>query len=184
MSTSDPNELDPNKLALQQFQTGKGAFERGHYRQAVNVLEQASDTTASGSLLHGEIQLWLVTAYEAAEMRTEAIALCKQLTHHPDYKTRQQAKRLVYILEAPRLRTRPEWLTQIPDLATLDESERDEQTAYSKVMARAPRAPRPKPPADLEPIDLSQVNTRDNRFVWVAIGAIALTLGGLFWFGQ
>jgi len=32
-----------------------------------------------------------------------------------------------------------------------------------------------------EPLDISQVNTRDNRFIWAALIAIALTLAGLIW---
>ena len=32
-----------------------------------------------------------------------------------------------------------------------------------------------------EPIDLSQVNTQDNQFIWVALGVIFLIIGGLIW---
>ncbi|MGA9380278.1 MAG: hypothetical protein WBV73_16055, partial [Phormidium sp.] len=34
-----------------------------------------------------------------------------------------------------------------------------------------------------EPVDLSQVNTKDNRFIWVALIAIVLILSGLVWWG-
>ena len=40
------------------------------------------------------------------------------------------------------------------------------------------RKPKPEP----EPIDLSQVNTADNQFIWIALVGVILTLGGLFWF--
>jgi hypothetical protein len=39
---------------------------------------------------------------------------------------------------------------------------------------------KPKPP-EPEFVDLSQVNTRDNRFIWVAIIAIGLTISYLVW---
>jgi hypothetical protein len=39
----------------------------------------------------------------------------------------------------------------------------------------------PQPKQLPEPVDLTQVNTRDNRFIWVALITIGLTLGGLIW---
>ncbi|MBD2460038.1 hypothetical protein H6G89_03175 [Oscillatoria sp. FACHB-1407] len=166
------------ELIRSHYQTGRAAFERGSYRQSVQALEKAASLVNRNSRLGGEIQIWLVTAYEAAEQREDAIALCEKLTRHPDRDTRKQGNRLLYILKAPRLKTRPEWLTQIPDLATLEESERDTKGAYTPPK----RSPRPrKVEPDLEPIDLSQVNTKDNRFVWVALIAIALIVGSLLW---
>jgi hypothetical protein len=32
-----------------------------------------------------------------------------------------------------------------------------------------------------EPIDPSQINTRDNGFLWVALAGVVLVLGGLWW---
>jgi tetratricopeptide (TPR) repeat protein len=167
------------ELARVQYRIGREAFERGQYRQAVQSLEKAVGLVGRGTRLGGEIQIWLVTAYEAAEQRSEAIALCEQLVRHPDRETRKQGRRLLYILKAPRLKIRPEWLTQIPDLTTLEEGDRAYQGASAPVVKRPPR---PKPKPDPEPIDLSQVNTQDNRFVWVALVAIALILGSLIWF--
>ncbi|HEY9645483.1 MAG TPA: hypothetical protein V6C88_03885, partial [Chroococcidiopsis sp.] len=91
---------------------------------------------------------------------------------------------LLYILKAPRLRTRPEWLTQIPDLTNLEDSTQDFKQTYAKTTPK--RSPRPKKDDDdeLKPIDLSQVNTKDNRFVWVALGAVVLTIGWLVWQSQ
>jgi tetratricopeptide (TPR) repeat protein len=163
------------ELAKAQYQAGKQAFERGDYRQSVEYLEKAISLANPDSQLGGEMQTWLVTAYEAAGKLPEAIALCEQLSQHPDLKTRQQGKRLLYILKAPRLKTRPEWQTQIPDLANLNENN-DKQFA-AKYSASSPK---PQP----EPVDLNQVNTKDNRFIWVALIAVALIMGGLFWFGR
>ncbi|MDX2215416.1 MAG: hypothetical protein SFY66_19290 [Oculatellaceae cyanobacterium bins.114] len=167
------------ELVKAHYQSGKAAFERGAYRQSVQALEKAASLVNRTSRLGGEIQIWLVTAYEAAEQREEAIALCEKLTRHPDHDTRKQGSRLLYILKAPRLKTRPEWLTQIPDLAALDISERDTKGAYTP--AKRPPRPRPSVEPNLEPIDLSQVNTKDNRFIWVALIAIALIFGSLLW---
>lgn len=121
--------------------------------------------------------MWLVTAYEAAGQRKEAIALCTQLERHPTLETRKQSRRLRYILEAPKLNRPAEWLTQIPDLASLPDSE------ATRIGAAAPSVkPKPRPRPQPEPVDLSQVNTKDNLFIWVALVAIAITLAGLVWF--
>ena len=168
----------------QHYQSGKVAFERGHYRQSIEQLEQALELVTRGSSLGGEIQIWLLTAYQAAGKLEEAIALCQKVSRHPDPTTAKQGKRLLYILKAPKLRTRPEWITPIPDLAALEDNP-TAQAGLSEYRTKIkPRRKRPKKQEDedLEPIDWSQINTRDNQFVWVALGAIALTLGGLAFF--
>lgn len=170
------------ELVKTEYESGKNTFERGDYRRAVQHLERASALVESGSRLGGEVQIWLVTAYEAAGQRSQALNLCRQISRHPDLKTRQQAKRLTYILEAPLLRTRPEWLTEIPDLSTLPDNGSPDNPGVSKFTPATPRKPSSKPrPTIPEPVDLSQVDTRDNRFIWVALGTIGLILSGLVW---
>jgi hypothetical protein len=34
-----------------------------------------------------------------------------------------------------------------------------------------------------EPVDLSQVNTRDNSFVWVGLMGVVVAIAGLIFFG-
>lgn len=169
------------EIAKAEYQAGKAAFERGDYRRSVQCLEKAASLVERRSKFGGEVQIWLVTAYEAVGQRTEAIELCEQVSRHPDLKTRKQGSRLLYILKAPKLKTRPEWFTQIPDLSNLEDPNREVKLAASVPNKRPPR-PRPQP--DPEPIDWSTVNTKDNQFVWVALGAIALIAGLLAWFSQ
>jgi len=165
-----------------EYEAGKATFERGLYRQSVQHLEKASALVNRTSPLGGEVQMWLVTAYEAADQRTEAIALCQQLTRHPDWQTRTQSKRLLYILEAPKLNTRPEWLTQIPDLVTLAES--DPKDRRGSTGTTAPRSPRQSTAAEEpeSPFNLSQASSRNANFFWFALGLMALILGSLWWF--
>ncbi|HEY9814702.1 MAG TPA: tetratricopeptide repeat protein [Candidatus Obscuribacterales bacterium] len=164
------------------YHLGKDAFERGQYRTAIEHLEKATALVNRISPLGGEVQMWLVTAYEAAGLREEAIALCETLSRHPDYTTSKQGRRLLYILKAPRLKTRPEWITPIPDLGNLEEGSSTAGQGVSSYRPSSSRPSKPRPKPEPEPIDWSQVKTEDNRFVWVALGAIALTLGGLAWF--
>lgn len=172
--SSESAELQ--QIAIE-YQAGKTTFERGRYRESVQHLAKANALAGQNSRSGGEICIWLVTAYEAAGQKQEAIALCRQLKHHPIGTIRKQSRQLLYILEAPKLNLRPEWLTQIPDLSEVS----DDAPKYRQggAASNAPRPVRPTPTP--EPIDLSQVNTQDNRFIWIALLAIALTLGGLIW---
>ncbi|HEY9852660.1 MAG TPA: hypothetical protein V6D28_24525 [Leptolyngbyaceae cyanobacterium] len=166
------------EIVKTEYQAGKSAFERGQYRQSIQHLEKASALADRNSRLGGDVQMWLVTAYEAAGQRTDAIALCKQLHNHPSLEIRKQSRRLIYILEAPQLKRPPEWLTQIPDLGALGDNDRKTRLGDATPVKTSPR-PRPQP----QPIDLSQVNTKDNLFIWIALIAVIVTLAGLAWFG-
>lgn len=171
--------VSENREKLQlNYQAGKIALERGEYRQSVQYLEKAKELSTLNSRLGGEIQLWLVNAYQAAGMRTEAIALCKQLVVHSSLDTRKQAKRLLYIIEAPKLKRPKEWMTEIPDLAKVEMSEAKSQyISANKVKNSNQNKANSNIP---EPIDVSQVNTKDNQFIWVALLLSILTLAGLF----
>ncbi|WP_017653465.1 tetratricopeptide repeat protein [Fortiea contorta] len=158
------------------FQTAKIAFENGQYREAVENLETASALVARNSRLGGEIELWLVTAYEASGRTEEAIALCKQLQRHPYSETSTQARRLVYILQAPKLQRPAEWMTQIPDLGALSDNE-----SKIRLTIKPRNSSEQKKPAEPEFIDLSQVNTKDNRFIWLALIVISFILSYLVW---
>ncbi len=172
--------MSSEKLEIVQteYQAGRVAFESGLYAQAVKSLETATGLVDRNSRLGGEVQMWLVTAYEASGDTERAIGLCGQLTRHPRQETRQQAKRLLFILEAPKLTIPPEWMVKIPDLTALEENESSSFQVGPNVSFVKPAIP--KQNAIDEPVDLTQVNTQDNRFIWVALIAIFLILGGLF----
>lgn len=161
------------EIAKSRYQAGKLAFENGQYREAVENLEKASALLSRNSRLGGEVEIWLVTAYEAAGRTDDAIALCQALQRHPFPETSKQAKRLLYILKAPKLQRPSEWMTEIPDLGALSDND-------GKVrVAAKPRKSTTQKPAEPEFVDLSQVNTKDNRFIWVALIVIVLTLSYL-----
>lgn len=185
--TLEPEE-DPVKSALRQLNnaekkaqleatmtSGQYFFERGRYKNAITDFKMALALANPISSRGGEIQLWLVNAYIAAGREEEGLALCRKLIRHPDLDTKQQSKRMLYILEAPELEMKPEWVTKIPDLGNMDD---DSQTRYAQ---RPKKKRRRKPKPEPEPLDLSEVNTEDNQFVWIGIAAIALTLGALAW---
>ncbi|MCC5615923.1 tetratricopeptide repeat protein [Nostoc sp. CHAB 5836] len=166
------------EIAKTRYQNGKVAFENGQYREAIENLEKASALLAGNSRLGGEVEIYLVTAYEAVGRSDDAIALCERLKRHPHFETSKQARRMLYILKAPKLKRPSEWMTEIPDLAALADNELKISVAAKSTKSSGEQKPKPPEP---EFVDLSQVNTRDNRFIWVALIAIALTISYLVW---
>ena len=155
------------------YKAGKYAFERGQYRLSIQELEAATKLVETYSRLGGEAQMWLVNAYQAAGKQEEAIALCEELTTHPHPKIRRQGKDLLYIIKAPRLKRPKEWMSEIPDLNSLSESPAQYRGGSGKSKIKS------KP--QIETVDLSQVNTKDNQFIWLGLLLTIMTICGLFW---
>lgn len=166
------------EIAKTRYQTGKLAFENGQYREAVENLEKASALLARNSRLGGEVEIYLVTAYEAVGRTDDAIALCERLKRHTHFEISKQARRMLYILKAPKLKRPSEWMTEIPDLGALADNELKTSIAAKSTKSSVQQKPKPTEP---EFVDLSLVNTRDNRFIWVALIAIGLTISYLVW---
>jgi hypothetical protein len=159
----------------QQYLAGKEAFERGDYRQSIASLELAKASANLATRLGGEIQMWLVTAYQASGDINSAVSLCRELVSHPNLLVRKQAQRVLYIIEAPQLKRPEEWMSKIPDLDNIGEE-------GSSSIATKPR-PKNTLNKNLEPeIDPSEIDDRDNQFVWVALGTIVVIFVGLFYF--
>ncbi len=170
-AASDENE------GTKTYAQGQDAFERGQYREAIDYFQHALSLTPESSALGGAIQVWLVTAYEAAERREEALTLCRQLRTHTSYETRQQAKKLLYILEAPKLQLKPEWLTQIPELnesGNLSSYKPSNQRAVGQVTQGA-SSTSPKWSAEpMEPIELKESRGFLGLALGVSIAALVL----------
>lgn len=168
---------EPLDTVQTSYQAGQFAFEQGRYRESVQYLEQALQGTEANTRLGGEIQIWLVTALEASGKRQDAIALCKQLTRHPNIATRQQARRLLEVLEAPQLYIDPEGFVKIPDLDHLDVQGNSRTQNNSVATVRSI----PKPPVSPIVNSGDGVETRDNQFLGIALIIVLLVSGGLIW---
>jgi TPR repeat protein len=57
--------VDLQAQARTAYAYGQEAFERGNYRESVEYFEQAVDLARAATPLGGEIQTWLVNAYNA-----------------------------------------------------------------------------------------------------------------------
>ncbi len=118
---TSPQDAEQTRLIVaQKFNLGQRYVESGQYLQAIPLLSQAAVMAGESSKWGGEIQLWLLTAYDAAGQQDDALKLCRKLKLHPAWEIRKQSKRLLYILEAPKLTLHPEWMTKIPDLEALE----------------------------------------------------------------
>jgi len=169
------NNQEKRQQADAVMASGQALFERGRYKKAIADFKLALELSNPMGARGGEIQMWLVNAYIASGDEEAGLGLCRKLIVHPDLDTKQQSKRMLYILEAPELEMRPEWVTKIPDLTDFDD---DVKVRYAQ---RPKKKRRRKVEPEPEPIDLSQVNTDDNQFVWIALVGVVLTLGGLIW---
>jgi hypothetical protein len=94
--------------------------------------------------------------------------------------TRKQGKNLLYILQAPQLQRPTNWMTEIPNLDQLS-SDGAQSSGGSGYALTAKAAPRSRPKPEPSPLDPSQINSKDNGFLWVALVGVALVLGGLLW---
>lgn len=166
MTTNNPEKF------RQIYQAGQEALERGQYRLSIERLEAAKELVAPNSRRGGEVQIWLVTAYQAANQLERAIALAQELLTHPDTQTREQAQRILYIIKAPQLERPKAWMSEIPDLAEADKGKSRYVTATKKSY--------PKPSEAEEPA-FSTTDNQDNQFIWFAILLIIVIMAGLVW---
>jgi hypothetical protein len=161
------------------YQSGQIAFERGEYRQAVGYFLAAIAQVQPNTQIGGEVQIWLATAFEATGQISEAKALCQKLSNHPNLDTRQASKQMLYIMQAPELTRRDEWLIKIPDLTHIEDAEGNFAVNSTPIL---PSKAKEKSLDEIyAPVDLSQVNTQDNGFSSTALILTILTLVGL-WF--
>ncbi len=160
------------------YQAGQNALERGEYRQAVVYLQAAVAEVQSNTRLGGEVQICLVTVLEAAGEIAAATTICQKLLRHPTADIRQASKQMLYIMQAPELVRRDDWLTKIPDLSHLEDG--DGNSGVNNGSIPPPRSQ----PKSLEerypPLDISQVNTQDNGFTSIALILTAIWAIGLW----
>ena len=165
-----------NNTFEQKYQAGKQALERGQYRLSIEHLESARELVAPNSRRGGEAQIWLVTAYQAANKIDEAIALSQELLTHPHTQTREQAQRILYIIKAPKLERPKEWMSEIPDLAATDKGASRYVAAKKRATSTAE--------LELEDLEPPAEGDGDNQFVWFALILVSLIVGSLVWLGR
>lgn len=159
----------------QQYLAGQEALEKSQYRLSIKYLEAAINLVSGNSRQGGEAQIWLVTAYQAANKIDQAISLCENLLAHPHLRTREQAQSILYIIKAPKLERPPEWMSEIPDLGNSDNS-------YSQYVTAKKTQKQKSADIELEDLKAPPTNSQDNQFIWFALILVTLILGSLVCF--
>jgi tetratricopeptide (TPR) repeat protein len=163
------------------FIQAQRAFEAGQYRSAIDRLTQAQPQAKMGSPLHGEIVLWQIMAHQAAGDLDQALEICQKAVRHPNMDTRKAAKNIMYVLEAPALQMRPEWMTEIPDLSELEAKDRKN---WGRSQYQPPPMPKEKEKTYIpEPLDPTQVEIEDDRLVWGGLLVAGILVGLVAWVG-
>ncbi|WP_267383536.1 tetratricopeptide repeat protein [Cyanobacterium sp. uoEpiScrs1] len=149
-------------------QVGRDLLERGQYHLSVQVFEEITESIDLSSRLGGEVQIWLVTAYQAAGRLQDAIVLCQTLTCHPYSDIKKRGQEILYILRAPKLKRPKEWMIKIPTLEV--PIKRDSKYVSTKSMYQLQKE------SVIISEDLSQMNTKDNYFLGIALVFLILVL--------
>jgi tetratricopeptide (TPR) repeat protein len=170
----DSESIPAPDLPLPQYLARiQASFERGQYRQALEEAKQAQGRYPQA----GQLRLWQALAQEALGETEEAVRLVQSLLHSPDPELAQQARYVLSIWQAPRLRRPAEWSIQIPDLSHLEEAKPESRLlVYERPR---PRGSRPTSPAPLPSQAAPSVNTQ--RLNWVLIGILSALLATLAW---
>ena len=168
-----------NSISEQEFkrryQMGKIAFEQGRYRVSIENFQQAEKFVSPYGHVGGELKMWLVNAYQATGDEQKAIELCEKLVANSYGETKRQAQKLLYIIKAPKLERPKEWMTEIPDLEKVNEN----TPKYQPIVKKKKKI---EPKRQIELVDLSKVNNKDNNFILLTLVVFCLVVLSLFIF--
>lgn len=164
--------------AEQLYQAAIANFEHGNYQDSVHQLEQAIELIDRGTKLGGEMQVWLVNAYDAVGRSTEAIALCRSLTKHPNIDVRKLAKYVLGILSAPKLRDLQGVVSEIPSFSTWGANSRQSNAPFGKRGSSSASAENTTNFNGIDIEDKSRLPTSNSnmQFLWVMIALSIITL--------
>lgn len=166
------NSKNSHLSASQYVDRVEALFERGNYRETLELLSQALAAHPESIAL----RLWQAIVTDAAGDTDTAIELVRPLTRGGDRETRQQASYLLKIWQAPRLERPQAWMTDVPSVSTTG----DRATVVrSQASARTPSGA--KGHASRSSAELTDEPTRESSDTalpgwWVAIAAIAVIL--------
>lgn len=111
ISLSKQEALD---RANEAFASAMAAFNKGQYKQAVVLYDEAVQYVGVQSRLGGQYQLWHAQALDATGQKEEAAALLEGLRTHGDLDVRKVSRELLFIITAPRLEVEPGTFLNIP----------------------------------------------------------------------
>lgn len=102
--------------ANEAFAAAMDAFNKGKYRVAVALYEDAVGFVGLESRLGGQYELWHAQALDAAGEKKRAAKMLQQLRSHSDADVRKVSAELLFIMTAPKLELEPGTFLDIPAL--------------------------------------------------------------------
>lgn len=150
----------------------ESGFEQGSYNQVMDCIQLAlQEYPASGAL-----KVWQALTLEALGRSTEAIQVIRPLCRSPEREVADQARYLLRIWQAPRLRRHSEWLTEIPDLSQLADAEPKSTFVAKRYSKPANTGSETK----LSATASTDPNSADNRVTWILL-VIVITITTFVW---
>ena len=137
-------EEQPNRLDLS---AAEAALERGDYGQCLELLAPLAEAHPLSDTEGGRLRLLMITAWMGKGDDTSAVTTCRLLCRSRDPELRQQAKRLLEVLESPSLDRPERWSMRLPDL----EMNGSGNAAPPMSSRRRSRRPAPPPPPPTGP---------------------------------
>ncbi|NJL99861.1 MAG: tetratricopeptide repeat protein [Synechococcaceae cyanobacterium SM2_3_2] len=142
----------------------ESCLERGSYRRALELsLEALAHHPQSGSL-----KIWRAVCLESLGRTSEAVTFLRPLLRAGDVETAKQARYLLSIWEAPRLRRPQNWTVEIPDLSHLSGGDWN-----LTAVAPAPRKPKISQPKEPSQVRSGLMGSQwRQRVVWVSVSLV------------
>ena len=121
---------DASRQGQAYLSAAERAYERGQYRNSLELLEDALRYVNDKTLLGGKVLIQKALSLDAAQRREESIELYKFLEqNHTAPFIRKQAENLRYIAEAPKIELTEEERVKIPDMGGLDKMDKSKRRA-------------------------------------------------------
>lgn len=98
------------------FACAMASFNKGQYKEAVELYDEAVQYVGAQSRLGGQYQLWHAQALDAAGQKKDAAAVLETLRRHGDPDVRKVSRELLFIITAPKLEVEPGTFLDIPPL--------------------------------------------------------------------
>ncbi len=94
--------------------TAEAALNRGDYRLCIQLLNKIIGLYPINGKEGSLIRMLMVTALMGMGEEEKAISMCKVITHSKDPDSRERARQLLTVLQAPSLARPDNWSVEIP----------------------------------------------------------------------
>ena len=98
------------------IKAAEAALAKGDYSFCIKTLNPLLVSIQAETAIGGQLRLLVITAYMGKGDEQKAISICQTLLKNKKESVRQQAKKLLSILDAPHLPRPSNWSVEIPKI--------------------------------------------------------------------